>query len=201
MAALFAKPDAPSQFATKIGWQDCLARLLVKKQLVPDLDHSSVSVDESVSISASEDAAESMPLSPTHFIEMAAKTYLPENAGNAVERIGKVVETTRRKVSDARGLAQEGVARTQQTILGKVQDLSEKATFRMRSVLKDICSFCPMLWFDTCINHSLFTAVKENDALSVSNMKSLNNAACKPITSQRYIVFENFKPGHKRMNA
>jgi vacuolar-type H+-ATPase subunit H len=56
-------------------------------------------------------------------------------AGNAVERIGKVVETTRRKVSDARGLAQESVARTQQTattILGKVQDLGEKATFRMR---------------------------------------------------------------------
>jgi len=139
MAALFAKPEAPSQFASKIGWQDCLARLLVRKQLVPDLEHSSISVDENVSLSAStttgaDDASESTSMSPSHFIEMAAKTYLPENAGNAVERIGKVVETTRRKVSDARGFAQEGVARTQQTILGKVQDLSEKATFRMRSV-------------------------------------------------------------------
>lgn len=136
MGALFAKPEAPSQFASKIGWQDCLARLLVRKQLVPDLEHSSISVDESISLTAStsgtDDVQESTPMSPSHFIEMAAKTYLPENAGNAVERIGKVVETTRRKVSDARGFAQEGVARTQQTILGKVQDLSDKATFRIR---------------------------------------------------------------------
>jgi hypothetical protein len=38
MAAIFAKPEAPSQFATKIGWQDCLARLLVKRQLGPGTD-------------------------------------------------------------------------------------------------------------------------------------------------------------------
>jgi hypothetical protein len=122
MAALFAKPEAPAQFASKIGWQDCLARLLVKKQLIPDLEHSSMSIDESISLSVSDDASsDATPMSPSHFIEMAAKTYLPENAGNAVERIGKVVETTRRKVSDAKGFAQEGVARTQQTIIGKVQ--------------------------------------------------------------------------------
>jgi hypothetical protein len=46
MAALFAKPEAPSQFAGKIGWQDCLARLLVKRQLVPgkfiEFKHTSI---------------------------------------------------------------------------------------------------------------------------------------------------------------
>jgi hypothetical protein len=138
MAALFAKPEAPSQFASKIGWQDCLARLLVKRQLVPDLEHSSVSVDESVSNVDENNYDSGIPMSPSLYLEFAANTaknYLPEPAGNAVERLGKVVETTRRRVSDAKGMAQEGVTRTQQkatSIMEKVQDLSGKATFRMR---------------------------------------------------------------------
>ena len=113
----------------------------LKNILVIDLEHSSVSVDES-SLPADDNsdpaASTATPMSPSHYLEYAAntaKTYLPEPAGNAVERLGKVVETTRRRVSDAKGLAQEHVARTQQTattILGKVHDLGEKATFRMR---------------------------------------------------------------------
>ena len=104
---------------------------------VTDYEHSSVSVDDSISAEESSDPT-ATPMSPSRYLELAAntaKTYLPEPAGNAVDRLEKVVETTRRRVSDAKGLAQEQVARTQQTantILGRVQDLGEKATFRIR---------------------------------------------------------------------
>lgn len=55
----------------------------------------------------------------------------------ALENIGRVVMKTRLKVKEAvKSIPQERIAKSQQragSLLGKVQDMSERATFRVRS--------------------------------------------------------------------
>ena len=97
MSCLFAKPDTPSQFAKQVGWQDCIARLLVKKMLKPELEQSIVSIDDVISLDENVSLDDSN-ISPTHqFIEKATKPYLPQPA---VDRIGEVADNATKVVTD-----------------------------------------------------------------------------------------------------
>ncbi len=127
MTCLFAKPEVPQNFAKQIGWQECLAKLLVKKMLKPDLGAADVSIDESV-----EEAEDSF--SPTHLIS-TAKQYLPQPAGDALELVGStvgaVVSGTQKRVTGVVGgyvsstvqATHDAVASRTNQILDKLEDL------------------------------------------------------------------------------
>ncbi len=127
MTCLFAKPDVPQNFARQIGWQECLAKLLVKKFIKPDAANPDLSIDESVE--------QSSPLmSPTHLIEMAtstAKQYLPQPAGDALEYVGStvgaVVSGTHKKVATNVGdIVSSTVQATQEAVASKTQQILDR---------------------------------------------------------------------------
>eukprot|EP00090_Calanus_glacialis_P023550 TRINITY_DN363_c0_g1_i1.p1 TRINITY_DN363_c0_g1~~TRINITY_DN363_c0_g1_i1.p1 ORF type:complete len:2732 (-),score=430.45 TRINITY_DN363_c0_g1_i1:184-7587(-) len=93
LTLVYSYPHAPSMISRQIGWQGCIARLLVKEMVQPELD-SVVSIEDVVSM-ADDDTEEAIDLpSPTHYINKVtdtAKQFLPEHAGNTVDKVGSKV--------------------------------------------------------------------------------------------------------------
>jgi len=150
MTWLFARPEMPQHFAKQIGWQESVARLLVKRLLNPD--GSDAFIDDAIIVEDSATMGQQNPHSPTHLIEAAtsaAKQYLPQPAGDAVELIGHTVGAvvSGGVASSVAHFAGERVqathdavsARTQQ-ILGTVQSgldsISERAAATVRGATR-----------------------------------------------------------------
>ena len=97
--------DICFRFANSTGWQDCIARLLVKRMIKPELEQSIVSIDDVISLNDDEDGGAddadvaSAGISATHaMIEKAAKRHLPETAAERITEVADLVADSAQKV-------------------------------------------------------------------------------------------------------
>ena len=95
LVLVYSHPQAPANIYKHVGWQGCIARLLIKEMVQPDLD-TVISVDDVISLDGDTAEAECVdqPLSPGHYISRVgdtAKQFLPEQAGNTVDLMSSKV--------------------------------------------------------------------------------------------------------------
>ena len=124
MSFMFSKPDIPSYFAKQIGWQDCLARLLVKRMVKPELEQSIVSIDQDVICFDENISFLDHEFSPTHLVEKAARsTGLSEET---VEKMGCVTTNATKTVNATTTKAKEKVSDTVLKTQGIVSHAHDK---------------------------------------------------------------------------
>ena len=96
LVLVYSHPHAPASLYKHTGWQGCIARLLVKEMVQPDLD-TVISMEDVISLDDELTEAEdltSLPLSPSHYIAKVsdtAKHFLPEQAGTTVDLMSSKV--------------------------------------------------------------------------------------------------------------
>ena len=65
---VYSHPQASGSFFKMIGWQNCIARLLVKEMVQPELDNV-VSIEDVITMDDELlDEVTEQPLSPSHYI-------------------------------------------------------------------------------------------------------------------------------------
>merc|ERR1712223_1387754 len=110
MSFMFSKPEIPTHFAKQIGWQDCLARLLVKRMVKPELEQTIVSIDGDVMSFDENISFLDHEFSPTHLVEKAARsTGLSEET---VEKMGDAATSATKVVNANKTWAKEKVTDT-----------------------------------------------------------------------------------------
>ena len=124
MSFMFSKPEIPSHFAKQIGWQDCLARLLVKRMVKPELEQSIVSIDQDVMSFDENISFLDHEFSPTHLVEQAARSSgLSEET---VGRMGDVATNATKAVNATKTIAKEKVSDTVLKTQGLVSHAQDK---------------------------------------------------------------------------
>ena len=103
LSLVYSHPAAPATLSRQVGWQGCLARLLVREIVQPDLD-TVVSIEDVVSLDEEMMEEDGVNISPTHYINKVtdtAKQFLPETAGQQVEKVGTKVGSVAEEASKA----------------------------------------------------------------------------------------------------
>ena len=118
---IYSHPHAAGMLARQLGWQGCVARLLVKEVVVPELD-TMVTVDDVISLAEDDEDDEGPSMeavSPSHYLNKVtdtAKQFLPEQASVAVDRVAgeasKVLVGTGRRLRSHMGTAGERLGST-----------------------------------------------------------------------------------------
>ena len=102
MILIYTNPQAAPNMFKQVGWQGCIARLLVKEMVEPELD-TVVSIDDVMilddDVEVGDHGHTSPLLSPQHYINKVsdtAKQFLPDQAGDTVDKmsskVGEVAE-------------------------------------------------------------------------------------------------------------
>ena len=124
MSFMFSKSEIPCNFARQIGWQDCLARLLVKRMVKPELEQSIVSIDQDVMSFDENISFLDHEFSPTHIVEKAARsTGLSEET---VEMMGGAATSATKVVNANKTWAKEKVSDTVLKTQGLVSHAQDK---------------------------------------------------------------------------
>ena len=124
MSFMFSKPEIPTHFAKQIGWQDCLARLLVKRMVKPELEQTIVSIDGDVMSFDENISFLDHEFSPTHLVEKAARsTGLSEET---VEKMGDAATSATKVVNANKTWAKEKVTDTVLKTQGMVSHAQDK---------------------------------------------------------------------------
>ena len=117
LTLVYSHPHAPGMLARQIGWQGCIARLLVKEVVRPELD-TIISMEDVISLAEDDDeevGPDEEATSPSQYLKElvsdTAKQFLPETAGVAVDKVAgeasKVLAGTGRRLRSRMGTAGE----------------------------------------------------------------------------------------------
>jgi len=143
LTLIYSHPHAAGMLARQMGWQGCIARLLVKEVVIPEMD-TMVSVDDVISLADDDDeevGPETENVSPSHYINRVtdtARQFLPEQASATVDRVAgeasKVLSGTSRRLKTSMGSAGERLGST----VHKTGNMVSGTVFRAAGLLETV---------------------------------------------------------------
>lgn len=135
LTLVYSHPQAASHLIKQVGWEGCIARLLVKEIVQPELD-TMVSVEDVISLGDEEDNIPEEQSSPTRYINIVtdtAKQYLPTQAGNAVKLVGDSVGS----VADEAGKVLAGTSKLVRSNILNASDKVSSTVQRTHNLVTD----------------------------------------------------------------
>ena len=137
LVLVYSHPHAPANIYKHTGWHGCIARLLVKEMVKPDLD-TVISMEDVISLDDELMEAENVtdhPLPPSHVIAKVsdtAKHFLPEQAVTTVDmmscKVGTVAEEASKVLSGTSERVRSNIERAGNLVTDTVTEAGQRMT-------------------------------------------------------------------------